>query len=222
MLPQGSDAHPPCLQQLAQPHPRPLPPILAFLPSPPTLLPLLPLAGRGARVRDAEGERGSRGSGPIGWRGRDRAQSSVLVGRCLVLFLLLIGRQQYLDRARLFTGGHKRGRVSVSRQPAARTEKKKKKNRAALTSGELLHRGKVTTAYRDKQAENTHTHTHTHTHTCSLPYRTNSFEHNDAALCKHRFVYGISQPCCLWVRHKLGSTRTNFTSWSERLPRIPL
>lgn len=118
MLPQGSDTHPSCLQQLAQPHPRPLPPILTFLPSLPhasTLL-CLPLAGRGTRVRDAEGEQGSRGSGPIGWRGRVLAQRSVLLGRCLVLFLLLIGRQQYLDRARLFTGGQKTGRVSVSQQ----------------------------------------------------------------------------------------------------------
>lgn len=65
-------------------------------------------------MRDAEGEWGS--GGTIGRRGPVRAQSSVLVGRCLVLFLLLIGRQQYLDRARLFTGGHKRGRVSVSQQ----------------------------------------------------------------------------------------------------------
>ncbi|KAF3853782.1 hypothetical protein F7725_014470 [Dissostichus mawsoni] len=39
--------------------------------------------------------------GAQGVEGRARAQSSVLVGRCLVLFLLLIGRQQYLDRARL-------------------------------------------------------------------------------------------------------------------------
>lgn len=160
MLPQGSDTHPPCLQQLAQPHPRPLPPILTFIPSLPdasTLL-LLPLTGRGARVSDAESERGSRGSGPIGWRGWVLAQCSVLLGCCLVLFLLLIGRQQYLDRARLFTGGQKTGRVSASQQHGWGG------NRVALTSGELLHRGKVTTAHQDKQAEKTHTHGQTRTH----------------------------------------------------------
>lgn len=52
----------------------------------------------------------------------------------------------------------KRERVS---QPAAG-----QKNKAALTSGELLHRGKVTTAHQVNK--------HTHTHTSSLTYRTNS------------------------------------------------
>lgn len=173
MLPQRSDTNPPCLQQLTQPHPRPFPPILAFLPSPPHVSALLlPLAGRGIGVRDAEGERGS-----IGWRGRVLAQSSVLFGRRLVLFLLLIGRQQYLDRARLFTGGHKTGRGGC--QSASSQEKKKtNNNRVALTSGELLHRGKVTTR-RNKQM-------HTYVQT-----------HNDAALCKHRCEDVISLPCCL-------------------------
>lgn len=153
MLPQGSDAYPSCLQQLTEPHPRPLPPIIAVLPSLPraAALILLPLAGRGTRVRDAEGEQGSWGSGPVGRRGRVLTQRSVLLGRCLVLFLLLIGLQQYLDRARLFTGGQETGRVSVNQQSGGGGRKK----RAALTSGELLQRGKVTR--QDKQAD-TRTH----------------------------------------------------------------
>lgn len=65
-------------------------------------------------MRDAEAERGPGRGGAIGWRGRDLAQRAVL----LVLFLLLIGRQQYLDRARLFTGGQKTGE-GISQQPAA-------------------------------------------------------------------------------------------------------
>lgn len=180
MLPQRSDTHPPCLQQLTQPHPRPLPPILALFPSPPHASPLLllPSAGRGTRVRDGEGEWGTIG---WRWRGRVRAQSSVLVGRCLVLFLLLIGCQQYLDRARLFTGGHRRRRVSVSQQHEKEKEKEKNKNRTALTSGELLHRGKVTTAYQDKQAD-AHKQTHTH-NTSSLTYRTNSYKHTMTQPC---------------------------------------
>lgn len=48
-------------------------------------------------------------------------------------------------------------------EPAARTPHPNKKNRAALTSGELLHSGKVTTAQQDKQAENRHTQAHFHT-----------------------------------------------------------
>lgn len=175
MLPQWSDTHPPCLQQLTQPHPCPLPPILPLLPSPARAsILLLPLAGRCARVSDAEGERGSRGRGAIGRRGwvLALAQSSIPVGRCLVLFLLLIGRQQYLDRARLFTGGHKRGSASVSRQ-------QDRKNKAALTSGELLHRGKVTTAHQVNK--NTHTH--------KLTYIPNKQP------CAS--ITEISQPCCL-------------------------
>lgn len=105
-------------------------------------------------MRDAEGEQGSGGSGPIGRRGRVLTQRSVLLGRCLVLFLLLIELQQYLDRARLFTGGQETGRVSVSQQSGGGGEKKEEK-REALTSGELLQRGKVTR--QDKQAD-TRTH----------------------------------------------------------------
>lgn len=96
MPPQRSDAHPPDLQQLAQPHPHPLPPaILLFL----------PLATRVAGATDATA---------AGWSGRVR----ILSGRGLLLFLLLIGCQQYLDRARLFTGGQQTARASEGRSHA--------------------------------------------------------------------------------------------------------
>lgn len=63
-------------------------------------------------------ERGEVGGGSVGERGLARAQGCILVG-WPDLFPLLIGRQQYLERARLFTdwATGEKGRVRDAQQP---------------------------------------------------------------------------------------------------------